>query len=105
MLVKTRRKLSRLAEDLRSNGLQVWLDEWEITVGDSITAKIQEGLDQSDYLAVWVTRNSISSKWVTREWQTKLSDEVNKGNIFVLPLLAEDCSLPSLLQDQMLCRF
>ena len=27
----------RLAEDLKRTGLEVWLDEWEIAVGDRIT--------------------------------------------------------------------
>jgi hypothetical protein len=42
----------RLAEDLRRVGIEVWLDEWEIRVGDQISRKIQEGLKNTDYLAV-----------------------------------------------------
>lgn len=36
-----------LAERLRNDGLKVWFDEWEIKPGDSIQAKIKEGLEQS----------------------------------------------------------
>jgi len=33
-----------VAERLRADGLRVWFDEWEIRAGDSIPAKIEEGL-------------------------------------------------------------
>ena len=34
-----------LAERLRADGLKLWFDEWEIKPGDSIPAKIEEGLE------------------------------------------------------------
>ena len=33
-----------VAERLKKDGLRVWFDEWEIRPGDSIPAKIEEGL-------------------------------------------------------------
>ena len=95
----------RLAVDLQSAGVNVWLDEWEITVGDRITQKIQEGLRASDYLAVWLTQHAVDSGWVEREWQSKYNDEVSKNAIFVLPLLADNCDLPPLLADKKFADF
>ena len=40
-----------VAERLRADGLRVWFDEWEIHPGDSIPAKIEEGLEHSRVLA------------------------------------------------------
>ena len=34
-----------VADRLRADGLRVWLDDWEIRPGDSIPAKIEEGLE------------------------------------------------------------
>ena len=34
-----------LAERLRKDGLKVWFDEWVLKPGDSIPAKIEEGLE------------------------------------------------------------
>jgi len=90
----------RLAEDLELAGLTVWLDEWEILVGDRITQKIQQGLETSDFLAVWLTGHAVESGWVEREWQAKYGEEVNSGRTIVFPLLAEDCRLPVLLRDK-----
>lgn len=90
----------RLAEDLRAAGVGVWLDEWEILVGDRIVQKIQQGIAESDYLAIWLTKEAVRSGWVEREWQTKYGQEVNSETTAILPLLAEDCELPLLLQDR-----
>jgi hypothetical protein len=40
-----------IAERLRADGVRVWFDEWEIRPGDSIAAKIEEGLGHSRVLA------------------------------------------------------
>lgn len=90
----------RLAEDLKRTGLEVWLDEWEIQVGDFITQKIHEGLQTTNYLAVWLTRQAVESGWVQREWQSKYGAEIASRSTIILPLLAEDCELPPLLADK-----
>ena len=38
-----------LAERLRKDGLKVWFDEWVLKAGDSIPAKIEEGLEHSKF--------------------------------------------------------
>ena len=43
-----------LAARLRADGLRVWFDEWEIQPGDSIPAKIEEGLERSRILVLHV---------------------------------------------------
>jgi hypothetical protein len=35
-----------LAERLRQDGLKVWFDQWVLKPGDSIPAKIGQGLEQ-----------------------------------------------------------
>ena len=42
----------RLAGDLKAHNVGVWLDEWEMRVGDSIVERVQQGIDESVYLAV-----------------------------------------------------
>ena len=39
------RPIRRAAELLRADGLRVWFDEWVLKPGDSIPAKIEEGLE------------------------------------------------------------
>jgi hypothetical protein len=97
---KDREQVRKLARDLRAHDIAVWLDEWEIRVGDSITQKIQMGLDDSQFIGVWLTSESVRSGWVEREWQSKFQQEVATGRVAVLPLLAGPCAIPRLLSDK-----
>lgn len=59
-----------VAERLRADGLRVWFDEWEIHPGDSIPAKVEEGLECSRVLVFCMSANAFGSDWVTLESQT-----------------------------------
>src|SRR5262249_45322767 len=92
--------VEQLAVELKKRNISVWLDEWEINVGDSITAKVQEGLTNARFVAVWLTAHSINDGWVTKEWQAKIYQDISAKKITVLPLLAEDCEIPTFLSDK-----
>ena len=76
------------------------LDEWEMRVSHSITQKFQDRLAKCDYLGIWLTSRSVKEKLVEREWIATLQGGVKEGNVSVLPLLGEDCEIPTLFQDQ-----
>lgn len=90
----------RLAKRVRDSGVSVWLDEWEILVGDSITVRISDGLRESDYLAVVLSKASVSSPWVERELGAGLMRELSGQGVVVLPVLKEACKIPPLLADK-----
>jgi hypothetical protein len=56
-----------LAERLREMGLRVWLDEAQLRVGDSLRAKIDEGLAQSRYGVVILSHAFFEKRWPQRE--------------------------------------
>jgi hypothetical protein len=88
----------RLALTLVDRGCRVWFDAWEIRVGDNIVQRINEGLDDSDFLAVVLSQAATESKWVTNEWSSKFMGAAEKRKAAVLPLLLEDCDVPALLR-------
>jgi hypothetical protein len=90
----------RLAKDLQKRGVEVWLDEWNIRVGESISHSVESGINESDFLVVWLSRSAIESGWVDREWRTKVLDEISDKRTSVLPILAEDIEIPGLLRDK-----
>ncbi len=49
---KDKEKVHALAERLKKDGLQVWLDAWAIQPGDSMPIKIQQGLEQCRILHI-----------------------------------------------------
>jgi 5'-deoxynucleotidase YfbR-like HD superfamily hydrolase len=90
----------KLERDIRAAGIDVWLDDSEIEVGQSVAKKIQEGLEKSDYLAIWLTHHAVGSGWVEQEWLAKFHAAIEDRQIAVLPLLAEDVDIPFLLRDK-----
>jgi len=89
-----------IAKTLTDKGSQVWLDEAEILVGDSILNKIQEGIEKSDYLGVVLSPRSVESIWVKREVEAALSQEIENDNVKVLPILIENCNIPLFLKPK-----
>ena len=73
-----------VAERLRKDGLKVWFDEWEIKVGDSIPAKIEEGLEQSRVLVLCMSANAFGSDWAQLEAGTFwFRDPLNNERRFI----------------------
>ncbi len=73
-----------VAERLRADGLRVWFDEWEIRPGDSIPAKIEEGLEHSRTLVLCMSANAFGSEWARLESGTfRFRDPLNKDRRFI----------------------
>ena len=49
---KDRGLVSRIANDLRAIGADVWWDKREMKVGDSLNKKIQEGIGQAGWFCI-----------------------------------------------------
>jgi len=95
-----------LKSRLEAHGVKdVWLDEAEILVGDSLTKKIDEGLKKTKYIGVVLSPRSIKSAWVERELEIAINREISTGEVVVLPLLYEKCELPGFLVGKMYADF
>lgn len=95
----------KLVEELRKHHLKLWFDEQEIKVGDSIVSRISDGLRDSDYLMVILSRASVASRWVQAELNAALMNEISKKGSVVLPVLIEDCEMPVLLRSKLYADF
>lgn len=95
-----------LKKRLEAHGVtEVWLDEAEILLGDSLTKKIAEGLTKTKYIAAVLSPRSVSSPWVARELEVAINREISTGEVVVLPLLYEKCDLPTFLVGKMYADF
>lgn len=47
----------RLAEDLRARGIEVWLDQFNLRLGDSLTAFMERAVTEADYVLLICTEN------------------------------------------------
>ncbi len=94
------KEATSIAEELNRLGHEVWLDEWEIKVGDSIIHKINKGLEECNFIVLLLSEHSVSSKWVEKEWSSAYMDEIESGKVVLLPALLEDCTIPAIMRDK-----
>ena len=92
--------VEELAKKLSADGYSVWYDEWEIKVGDSIVQKINEGISESDFLIVVLSKNSVNSKWVKEELNVSTLKNIQSNGVFILPILLDNCKIPLFLTDK-----
>jgi len=79
-----------LAERLRQDGLRVWFDEWELKPGDSIPAKIEDGLEHSRVLVLCMSANAFGTDWAQLEAGTfRFRDPLNQERRLI-PLRLDD---------------
>lgn len=82
-----------LAERLRADGLNIWFDEWEVKPGDSIPAKIEEGLEHSRVLLFCMSAQAFGSDWAQLESGTfRFRDPLNKERRFI-PLRLDNAQI------------
>jgi TIR domain len=72
-----------LAEKLRSKGIDVWLDRWEIRYGDSLLQKMDEGLVNCTHFLVLLTPTSLTKEWVKTEIDAGFMRAVEKQSRFI----------------------
>jgi hypothetical protein len=77
----------KLYFDLSSRRLKVWLDKFEMKVGDSLTQKIQEGISKATYGIVILSKHFLSNKtWVEFELKSILTKEIVGSKKVILPI-------------------
>ena len=82
-----------LAERLRADGEKVWFDEWVFKPGDSIPARIEEGMERSRVLVLCMSAHAFGSDWAQLESGTfRFRDPLNKERRF-LPLRLDNAPI------------
>lgn len=75
-----------LAERLRQQHIDVWYDEFSLSIGDSLTQKIDEGLSKSRYGIVVLSPSFFKKPWAKRELNgLTIREMVEKRNL-ILPI-------------------
>jgi hypothetical protein len=74
-----------LALALRSEGLSVWFDEFELRIGDSLRRKIDKGLSNSRFGIVVLSKDFIKKGWTNYELDGIISKVVG-GEQVLLPI-------------------
>jgi hypothetical protein len=97
--------VNKLAAHLAKNKIHIWVDTWELYVGDSIISKIQEAIQQASVLLVVLSKASTASEWCKKELNAGLVRELEEKKVVVLPVLLEECDVPLFLREKMFADF
>ena len=74
-----------LADALKENGFEVWYDEFELKIGDSLRKKIDNGLAKSKYGIVIISPSFVKKNWPEYELNGMVAKEMN-GHKVILPI-------------------
>jgi hypothetical protein len=91
--------VDELVNKLQLRSVDVWYAKHEIKIGDSIVQKINEGINNSDWLLLVLSKASVKSRWVTQELNSAVALTVKKG-AFILPVLIDSVEIPVILIDR-----
>ncbi len=90
----------KLAADLVSRGIPVWLDSWEMETGDSIYQRLFAAIDKSTFLILALSPNSVQSRWVRDELAAGLEKESKLGRKVIIPVKLAGCDAPEAIKDR-----
>jgi hypothetical protein len=94
-----------LAGHLVKHKARVWVDRWELNVGDSLIDRIQSALQTASALIVVLSKASVESEWCKKEFSAGLLRELEERRVVVLPALKETCDIPIFLRGKMYADF
>lgn len=101
---KDKSVIESIVKEFKREKIRYWLDDEQITFGDPITQKIEDGLRKSKYVMPCISMNLATSGWTRAEYGSILNAEFS-GNSerIVIPLKLDNSSdndMPFLLRDK-----
>jgi len=88
----------RFAQRLRENGVDAWLDQWEMRPGDSFVDRIFEhGLKEAQAAVIVLSAISVNKPWVREELNHSVVRRISRG-LKIIPVVIDECEVPECLQ-------
>ena len=84
--------VEHIGDDLYQDGFLTWFDKKDLLPGDDWEEKIEDAIERSDYVLVFLSRKSCSKVWyVQREMKYALEQRKlrSKGHRYIIPILIE----------------
>lgn len=97
---KDKKFVLKLANDLMHNGVNVWLDEWNLGIGGSIADSINKAIEESRFIFLVMSPDYFASAWTTQEWNMAMHSEMSENSIKTIPIFYRDCVIPPILQTK-----
>lgn len=91
--------VDRIARDLRSQGVEVWMDRQDLVAGDEWLPQIETAISRAEFMLVFISKSSLRSRWVKREYEAAFESQAKAGGTRLIPVLLEQVQLPSFLTE------
>src|SRR5664279_2520221 len=89
-----------LSTRLRSDGVDAWVDQWEIAVGDKLVDKIfSEGIGKCNAFLIVLSVTSVRKRWVQEELNSGVVEAIERS-AKLLPVRIDDCDVPTALKSR-----
>lgn len=82
----------KLVEKLKSAG--VWVDKWNIDVGEPLPTKIETGISGSSEFILVLSKESLASKWTKYESHMAVIRSLEDANFRIIVIRIDDSSVP-----------
>ncbi|WP_319549870.1 toll/interleukin-1 receptor domain-containing protein [Desulfogranum marinum] len=89
-----------LDKALRAFGVDTFLDERDIGIGEDIPQKVYDALQEATYVCYILSNNSVDSEWVKEELSVAKMLEKERGGVFILPILIENIKIPTAIKSK-----
>jgi len=86
----------KLGADLERDGFIVFLDKWDIAIGDGLVDRLDQGLAQASAGLIIYGQHTEQSRWVAREYAA-LAEYAVERNVRLAAVLVADVDLPPIL--------
>lgn len=93
---KAQKDLAReIAIHLVASSVNVWFDEWNIALGDSITAEINNGLAGCTHFVIVWSKEAAVAPWVNQEFEAAIAMMASSGCPRLIILKLDATPLPA----------
>lgn len=79
---------------LQAYGIETFLDERDIRIGENIPNRVYEEIQAATYVCYVISSSSINSAWVRDELSKASMLKKERRNVIVLPILIERTEIP-----------
>ncbi|RKR05646.1 TIR domain-containing protein [Flavobacterium sp. 90] len=94
------KKFVRTLKDcLVENSIEIWLDEDQLDLGDSLVTKLENALNTSSHLVIILSPTSVKSDWVKFELNKAISNQRTGLMQKIIPVKYRECEIPEELKD------
>lgn len=89
--------VEELRARLEDERISVWLDDTELSFGDSLIDRLSHAIRTVDLVLVVLSPSAVASHWVQEELRQAVSRQIAGRDASVIPIVKEKCEIPAFL--------